>query len=57
MLKVNISNREYAVNYKQNGQLTGQIDGEDFDLDILKKTEDSYHLIKDNNRSRARINI
>ena len=48
MLKVNIAGKEYAVNHKQNGQLSGQIDGENFDLDILKKTEDSYHLIKDN---------
>ncbi len=48
MLKINIADSEYAVKYKQNGQAKGQINGEDFDLDIIKKSEVSYHLIKDN---------
>ena len=48
MLKVNIGNKEYTVNFNKNGLLTGQIEGEDFELDIIKKDEVSYHLIKDN---------
>ncbi|MEN8120965.1 MAG: biotin/lipoyl-containing protein [Bacteroidota bacterium] len=48
MLKINIRNKEYSVNFKQNGELTGQVDGEDFALDIIKKDDVSYHLIKDN---------
>jgi len=48
MLKVNIGKKEYTVSFKQNGLFTGQIEGEDFELDIIKKDEISYHLIKDN---------
>jgi len=47
MLKVNIRDKEYAVDFKQNGQLTGKIEGEDFNLDIFKNNEHSFHLIKD----------
>ena len=48
MHKVNISGKEYTVKFKQNGQLSGEIDGETFELDLLKKDANSYHLIKDN---------
>jgi len=48
MLKINVGDREYTVNFKQNGELKGQIEGEDFELDIINKNEHSYHLIKDN---------
>ena len=48
MLKVTIGKNEYKVNFKQNSLLKGQIEGRDFALDIIKKDELSYHLIKDN---------
>ncbi|RLD62825.1 MAG: acetyl-CoA carboxylase biotin carboxyl carrier protein subunit [Bacteroidetes bacterium] len=48
MLKVNIGKKEYTVKFKQNGLLKGQVEGQDFELDIIRKDEVSYHLIKDN---------
>ncbi|OQY02355.1 MAG: hypothetical protein B6I20_06915 [Bacteroidetes bacterium 4572_117] len=48
MLKVNINNNEYAVDFKQNGQLSGKVNNQNFELDIIKKSEVSFHLLKDN---------
>ena len=48
MLKINIGDKEYTVKFKQNSLLKGQVEGQDFELDIIKKDEVSYHLIKDN---------
>ncbi len=46
MLKVNIHDKEYTIDFNQNGQLSGRIEGEDFILDMLKNNEHSFHLIK-----------
>lgn len=47
MHKVIISDKEYTVKFKQNGQLSGEINEQTFNLDLLKKDTHTFHLIQD----------
>ena len=48
MLKININNSEYDVAYKQNDKNKGTINKKDFELNLIKISDVSYHLLKDN---------
>jgi biotin carboxyl carrier protein len=49
MLKIKVNDtKEYQVNFNNNQNNEGSIDGEDFKLDLIKLKDGSFHLIKDN---------
>ena len=48
MIKVNVNDKEYSINFDNKPGNQGTINDQPFELDLIKRNESQYHLIKNN---------
>lgn len=48
MYKAKINNKEFEITFKGNSNKTGEVSGNAFNIDILKKNNKSFHILSKN---------